>query len=291
MRAGDRVALALPARAPFVEALHGCMRLGAVAVPIDLRLSEAERAARAEGCAAIVDAPLNGTAGRTRGCAQSRTPARAGCAPRARPRRARDRRAHLRHDRRRARPVELTYGNWLWSALGSAVALGLDPDERWLCTLPLSHVGGLSILLRSAIYATTAVLHDGFDAAAVAGELQRDGGATLVSVVPTTLARLLDAGLRDPPQLRAALVGGGPIPPALLERARRRGRADRHDLRPHRGLLAGDDRRPAAVLHARADRRRRRDPRRRPDRRARRGRSPTAGCTPATSARSTRRAT
>jgi O-succinylbenzoic acid--CoA ligase len=117
-----------------------------------------------------------------------------------------------------ARAVELTYANWLWSALGSAVALGLDADERWLCTLPLSHVGGLSILVRSAIYATTAVLHDGFDAAAVVDELG-DGGATLVSVVPTTLARLLDAGLWRPAALRAALVGGGPIAPELLERA------------------------------------------------------------------------
>ena len=120
------------------------------------------------------------------------------------------------------KPVELTYGNWLWSALGSAVALGLDPGERWLCTLPLSHVGGLSILLRSAIYATTAVVHDGFDARAAAGAL-RAGDATLVSVVPTMLARLLDAGLRDPPALRAALVGGGPIAPALLERAHQAG--------------------------------------------------------------------
>ena len=48
------------------------------------------------------------------------------------------------------RRVGLTYGNWLWSALGSAAALGHPPGERWLCTLPLSHVGGLSILVRSA---------------------------------------------------------------------------------------------------------------------------------------------
>ena len=187
MEPGDRVALALPAGAPFVEALHGCMRLGAVAVPIDLRLAEAERAARVEGCAAVVDAPLAGAEG----------PA----AERPASLRARRRRGSLTgggaeapsgvggdgpggapachtHDldataivvhtsgtTSAGRPVELTYGNWLWSALGSAVALGLDPDERWLCTLPLSHVGGLSILLRSAIYATTAVVHDGFDAA------------------------------------------------------------------------------------------------------------------------------
>ncbi len=39
------------------------------------------------------------------------------------------------------KPVELSYGNWLANALGSAVALGLDPDERWLCPMPLTHVG------------------------------------------------------------------------------------------------------------------------------------------------------
>jgi O-succinylbenzoic acid--CoA ligase len=43
--------------------------------------------------------------------------------------------------------------------------------------------------------------------------------ATIVSLVPTTLARLLDAGLSEPPALRWALLGGAPIPPALLERA------------------------------------------------------------------------
>ena len=42
---------------------------------------------------------------------------------------------------------------------------------------------------------------------------------TLVSLVSTTLARLLDAGLHDPPRLRWALTGGGPLPAALLERA------------------------------------------------------------------------
>ena len=206
VRPGERVALALPAGAAFAEALHGCMRLGAIAVPVDLRLAAAERAVRTERCVAVLEAPLEG--------AQDPGAALAG---------HHDLDAvaivvHTSGTTSAARPVALTYGNWLWSALGSAVALGLDPAERWLCALPLAHVGGLSILMRSAIYATTAVVHDGFDAQAVVDEL--DGaGATLVSVVPTTLARLLDAGLRDPPALRAALVGGGPIAPALLGRA------------------------------------------------------------------------
>jgi O-succinylbenzoic acid--CoA ligase len=122
------------------------------------------------------------------------------------------------------KPVVLTRRNFEASALGSAVALGLDPAERWLCPMPLTHVGGLSIPIRSAIYATTAVLHGGFDTGAVVAELMDpDRRITLVSLVPTMLARLLDAGLERPPTLRWALLGGGPIAPALLERARASG--------------------------------------------------------------------
>jgi len=64
------------------------------------------------------------------------------------------------------------------------------------------------------------VLHGRFETEAVLRELMDPGRRiTLVSLVPTMLARLLDAGLHDPPTLRWALLGGGPIAPALLERA------------------------------------------------------------------------
>ena len=65
--------------------------------------------------------------------------------------------------------------------------------------MPLTHVGGLSIPIRSAIYATTVVLHGRFDTEAVLRELMDPGRRiTLVSLVPTMLARLLDAGLHEP---------------------------------------------------------------------------------------------
>ena len=116
--------------------------------------------------------------------------------------------------------VPLTYGNWLASALGSAVALGLEQQERWLCPLPLVHVGGLSIVIRSVIFGTTAVLLERFDPEAVTALLMDPSEEiTLVSLVPTMLARLLDAGLQSPPRLRWALLGGGPIPGSLLDRA------------------------------------------------------------------------
>lgn len=119
------------------------------------------------------------------------------------------------------KPVLLTAGNHLWSALGSALNLGVERDDSWLCCLPLNHVGGLTILLRSAIYGTAAVIHPGFDLDRVAAALE-DGEATIVSLVPTQLVRLLDAGaaVEEP---RLLLIGGGPVSAEVLEEALGRG--------------------------------------------------------------------
>ena len=209
---GDRVAITLPPGLGFVQALHATMLLGAVVVPVDPRLSDAERAIVTDGAAVVVAEPL------------WEGPALGGTTSVAAPVTHHDLDdvaaiVHTSGTTSAPRPVALTYGNFLWSALGSAVALGLDPGERWLCAMPVSHVGGLSILLRSAIYATTAVVHERFEVDRVLQAL-RGEDITLVSVVATTLARLLDAGLRHPPRLRVALAGGGPVPEVLLARAR-----------------------------------------------------------------------
>jgi O-succinylbenzoic acid--CoA ligase len=210
----QRVAIALPPGLAFAQALHACMLLGAVAVPVDVRLSASERELILDGSVALIEEPLDGNG------ANAHEPARAG-----------ERAQAWRHDLAATavvihtsgttsspRPIELTYGNLLWSALGSAVALGVDPCERWLCALPVSHVGGLSILVRSMIYATTAVIHERFETERMLQAL-REQDVTLVSLVATTLTRLLDAGLSDPPALRCALTGGGPVSAALVRRA------------------------------------------------------------------------
>ncbi len=118
-------------------------------------------------------------------------------------------------------PVGLTYGNFLWSAVGSAFNIGVEPEDRWLCCLPLSHISGLGIVMRSVIYGTTAVVHDGFDVDRVAEALERDE-ITVVSLVTTMLTRLLEAGA-DLSGPRAILVGGGPVPEEPLEEAIGRG--------------------------------------------------------------------
>jgi O-succinylbenzoic acid--CoA ligase len=90
--------------------------------------------------------------------------------------------------------------------------------------LPLFHVGGLSILLRSVMQGTGVVVHERFDPAAVNRAID-DEGVTIVSLVSVLVQRLLDhRGERPfPPHFRCALVGGGPVPPALLERCARLG--------------------------------------------------------------------
>ncbi len=201
---GDRVALALAPGPEFAAALHGCLLAGAVAVPIDLRLAGPEQRRRIAG-AVVVSEPLRGPEVDAERPLQLDSVATL---------------MHTSGTTSEPRPVALTFGNWLAGALGSAVALGLDPEERWLCPMPLAHVGGLSILVRASIYATTAVVHGRFETEAVLRELMDpERRISMVSLVPTMLARLLDAGLREPPSLRWALLGGGPIPPALVERA------------------------------------------------------------------------
>jgi O-succinylbenzoic acid--CoA ligase len=201
-----RAAIALAPGEDFVVALHACLLAGAAAVPIDLRLSLGEREERLAGAQVVIDARLAGQPARPDRESGSEDPDVAVM--------------HTSGTTAVPKPVVLTQRNFEASALGSAVALGLDQNERWLCPMPLTHVGGLSIPIRSAIYATTAVLQGRFDTEAVLAELMDPARRiTLVSLVPTMLARLLDAGLEHPPTLRWALLGGGPIAPALLERA------------------------------------------------------------------------
>lgn len=113
--------------------------------------------------------------------------------------------------------VRLTVANLTASAVASAFRLGVTPSDRWLCCLPMYHMGGLAPVVRSTLYGTTLVVQSEFDAEATADVLDA-AGITGVSLVPTQLTRLLDVGL-EAPDLRTVLLGGAPASEALLERA------------------------------------------------------------------------
>jgi O-succinylbenzoic acid--CoA ligase len=189
---GDRVRVTHPPRLAFAELLHALPRLGAVLAP-EQPVDPAEPES-ASSATASSDSPLRSTFQPDAVHTLIRTSGTTGT-PQA---------------------VELTYANHAASALASAGGLGVQADDRWLCPLPLHHVGGLNVLVRSAINRTTVVLHEHFDAARVKATFEA-GEVTLASLVPTMLVRLRAAGLNSAPRLRAIALGGGPIPPGLLD--------------------------------------------------------------------------
>lgn len=100
----------------------------------------------------------------------------------------------------------------------SALALEATPEDRWLCCLPLAHVGGLLVLLRAVLLGAAVTVLPRFDPEAVG----RVRDAAFTSFVPTMLLRSLDAGL-DLSRFRAILVGGAHLPADLRARAERAG--------------------------------------------------------------------
>jgi O-succinylbenzoic acid--CoA ligase len=123
----------------------------------------------------------------------------------------------------RPKGVRLTFGNLWYGAIASALHLGHHRDDLWLAAMPLYHVGGLAILFRGVITGVGVDLHPRFDADRANAAIDR--GATLVSVVPTMLQRMLDvrAAAPWPPHLRCVLLGGSAAPVELIERCLRDG--------------------------------------------------------------------
>ncbi len=115
----------------------------------------------------------------------------------------------------RAKGVELTHTALRTSTTTSITRLGCRPGERWALTLPTHHVAGVQVLLRSWALGTDAEVVPDLDGLAASD-------AEHVSLVPTQLARLLDAGA-PVERFTTILLGGAPAAPDLLERARAAG--------------------------------------------------------------------
>jgi O-succinylbenzoic acid--CoA ligase len=113
--------------------------------------------------------------------------------------------------------VELTRAGMEVMGRGYSAGLGADARDRWLTCLPLHHVASLGALARAYVTGASWIAHERFDIDRVARSPRKEG-ASIVSLVPTTLLRLLDAGapLHD---FRRVIIGGAPLPDALRTRA------------------------------------------------------------------------
>lgn len=99
----------------------------------------------------------------------------------------------------------------------------LNPAGIWLLNIPLYHIGGLSIITRALfLHGSIALSTNKFDVGATWNWLE-SGAVSGVSLVPTTLFRLLKVPGKRPKNLRIALLGGAPANDDLLAEAAERG--------------------------------------------------------------------
>ena len=96
----------------------------------------------------------------------------------------------------------------------SAKVLGVEEEDNWLVVLPMFHVSGLSIILRTLYNGTRATIREKFSEPVVLDALEKEE-VTMVSLVPTVLQRIVDQ--ITAPKLRAILLGGEFIPMPLLQ--------------------------------------------------------------------------
>ncbi|MCM2310413.1 MAG: o-succinylbenzoate--CoA ligase [Steroidobacteraceae bacterium] len=227
------IALLMRGDAPFAAWLHAVVAIGRAVLPLNQRLTAAELAQQlAQARAACVlgeagDSRLDEIRARVPGLAVAVAPP-LDSLPRTREPHAMAAREgdavfavlYTSGTTGRAKGACLTWNNFDASARAAEDRLGVVVRQRWLACMPLFHVGGLSILVRSVLYGGPVRLLSPFDAAAVSDLL--DGGDIAgVSLVPTMLSRLLaHRGARAaPPGLRVLLLGGAAAAPELTSRA------------------------------------------------------------------------
>jgi O-succinylbenzoic acid--CoA ligase len=188
----------MPGGPGFADALRRCWDDGDAALPVDWRLSKlaGERLLEAMRPAVVVDSSgeestLEGASPVEDGDAL--VVATSGTAG-------------------EAKGVVLTHRAVAASARATSTRLGADPSrDRWLACLPLSHVGGLSVVTRAMLTGTPLEIQPRFVVEeALAAATGR--GATLVSLVPAALSRL---GAGGAARFRR-IVLGGQQPPADL---------------------------------------------------------------------------
>lgn len=118
--------------------------------------------------------------------------------------------------------VRQTVGNHVSSATSSVYNMGLVVGDCWLCTMPLFHISGYSMLAKSLLHGVEIKLFPKFNVKEIVNELVA-GTVTRMSVVSVTLERIISElearNAKVSPKFLTMLAGGGPVPIDYLKRA------------------------------------------------------------------------
>lgn len=239
IRQGDRVLLVAGNRPEVIVLLGAVAWLGAILVPLNLRLSPAETAQQARDAApsvAIVDSACDnlwqaawpeGMPGVPTVALAAPVGASLVCAGLA----STGAVAEPRHDAPdagvimlhtaavagHARGALLAQSNLTASAWQIARVWSLNENDRWLGVLPLFHAGGIGLAVTLLGVGGACVLQPRFDAAASVMAIERDGITVCATFAPM-LGALLDAAAASGATLRSLRICVGLEPPAVLER-------------------------------------------------------------------------
>ena len=221
VRAGDRVALAMPASPAAIAVLLGILRARAVVavVPAGLTARETDEALGVIEPALVVgdgDIDMGGSA--RLDLAADDTGASTELDPEAAA-------VVVLTSGTTGRPKAVVLSSRAMAASADAWLAVLPPATGWAMPLGIGHVAGLGIVWRAIRQRVPIHLVSPNDPAALLAVLEREPAVSHVSLVPGQLVRLLDAGgdAAPPPAVRAVLLGGGAIPEALVVRAIRAG--------------------------------------------------------------------
>ena len=118
--------------------------------------------------------------------------------------------------------VRQTLQNHKASAINSVLNIGMTPEDVWLCMVPIFHISGFSMLMKSLLYGNEVKLYEKFDVEKSVEQIVA-GTITHMSVVGITLGRIVDymeqSNLTAHSNFRLMLAGGSSIPVDYLKRA------------------------------------------------------------------------
>lgn len=115
-----------------------------------------------------------------------------------------------------------TFNSLLESVKATDSFANLSPNDIWLASLPLYHIGGFMILMRALLSGGSIAFPNSLKHEEITQILKRTN-PTHISFVSTTLARILKDDFVPSTNLKFVFLGGGPFSQMLCEQATNRG--------------------------------------------------------------------